>query len=154
MVQVADAQSDERIWITGRGERLDHLGEIGEGLLDIADLGASGEAKLCKSLNLAAEHGVVHRGSIASDDAELLQAIDAALCRRGGKSDAPADLARRQSCIYLKESENPLVRRVKPRSWNVSIVLLKPEKRKICASIGGAGTFFWIAGGPDIMIIL
>ena len=40
VIEVGDAQVDERVRVTRGGEALDELGEVGEGLVDLADLGA------------------------------------------------------------------------------------------------------------------
>ena len=110
VVDIVDAQADESVGVAGDGEGLDQLGEVVEGVVDVADLGSRGEAELGERLEVAPELRVVEDRGVAADVASCLESVDPALGGGGGEVDEPADLAGGSSAVLDEEVEDPPVR--------------------------------------------
>jgi hypothetical protein len=109
VVDIGDPESGKCVWVAGDGEGLDELGEVVDGMVDVADLCSGREAELDERLEVASAFGVIEDGRVAADVARLLEAVDPALGRGRRAVDQAADLAGRPPPIRDEQVEDPVV---------------------------------------------
>ena len=109
VVQVADADAGEGVWIAGEGERFDHFGQVRGSGVDLVNLGTRGEPQLDESLNLLAREPVVDHEGVTTDEPDLLQPVDAALGGGRGQPHETAHLARGPARVGEEDVEDAAV---------------------------------------------
>jgi hypothetical protein len=92
VVQIADANTRESVWIAGEGERLDDFREMCYRGVDLGNLGAGGEPEFDERLYLASGHPMVEKHRVAPDQAYLFQTINPAFGGRRRESHESSDL--------------------------------------------------------------
>lgn len=109
VLEIADADAGEGVWVAGEGERFDDFWEVGDRGVDFVDLGARCESELDERFDLLACDSVVEQDGVAADQADALEAIDSAFGGRWRESDESADLARRSARVGQEDVDDVLV---------------------------------------------
>lgn len=106
VLEIANADSHKRVWFTGEGERLDHLGEVGDGCVDVSDLRSGSEAKLDEGLDVLPQQAMIEGRRIPADDALAFEPVDASLRGWRRETDQSTDLARRATGVLDQSVED------------------------------------------------
>jgi len=113
-VHVRGDDAQDIVFTPGDGRALDDLRPLGHGRFKDVQILTRGQAELDDGIDFKVQTqqvGIQKRDTLAYQ-AAILQSLDPAPARRGGKPDAISDLCNRQPCILLKDVEDASVNRI------------------------------------------
>ena len=109
VIDVVDAQPDQRVGVAREGERLHELGKIGDRRSISATWRRRAKRSSVNASRWPPSMRVVEHGGVAAHDAEPLQRSMRRLAAAGRQVDAAADLARRTAAVLDEQLEDPPV---------------------------------------------
>ena len=111
-LDVGHLEPDERVGVAGRGEHRLHLGELHGRLLDLLQVGRTGEAHLGEGLDRAPGLAVVDDDGVAGDHPGALQALDAPGHGRGGQRDLLTDVGHGPAGVLRQQFDDVVIDRI------------------------------------------